>query len=171
MQPFYVVCHLFHNFELLKHVYMKKILCLFSLLIAFTFTRAQTTVLPVPVQIDWLQLKETEHDFSTIPQGKPVYYNFEIVNSGSSALKLDNVQASCGCTTPEWSTDPIAPGSTAKIKVGYNAAGEGFFEKFITITYNTTQTKQIKIRGTVWIAPQGPAPVNASIDFLKKQTL
>ena len=119
---------------------------------------------------DVLQLKETEHDFSKIPQGKPVYYSFEIVNTGKIPLKLDNVSATCGCTTPEWSRDPIAPGATAKIRVGYNAASEGFFEKPITITYNTTQTKQIKIKGTVWKAPEGPAPTNASVDFLKKQT-
>jgi hypothetical protein len=55
--------------------------------------------------------------------------------------------------------------------VGYNAAAEGYFEKFITITYNTTQTQQIKIKGTVWKGPQGSAPVNAAVEFLKKQTL
>ena len=117
-----------------------------------------------------LNLKETEHDFSKIPQGKPVYYSFEIVNTGKTPLKLDNVTATCGCTTPEWNQEPIAPGATAKIKVGYNAAAEGPFEKFITITYNTNQTKQIKIKGTVWKAPDGSAPANASIDFLKKQS-
>lgn len=119
---------------------------------------------------DALKLKETEHDFAKIPQGKPVYYTFDIVNTTKSPLKLDNVVATCGCTTPEWSRDDIAAGATAKIKVGYNAAAEGYFEKFITITYNTNQTKQIKIKGTVWKAPEGPAPVNASIDLLKKQS-
>jgi hypothetical protein len=119
---------------------------------------------------DVLKLKETEHDFGKIPQGKPVYYSFEIVNTGKVPLKLDNVVASCGCTTPEWSHDPIAPGASAKIKVGFNAAAEGPFEKPISITYNTTQIKQIKIKGTVWKAPEGPAPPNASVDFLKKQT-
>ncbi len=123
----------------------------------------------VPVE-DPLQLKETEHDFSKIPQGKPVYYSFEIKNAGKTALKLDNVQASCGCTTPEWSQEPIAPGTTAQIKVGYNAAAEGVFDKFITITYNSNQSKQIRIKGTVWKAPEGSAPANASIDFLKKQS-
>jgi hypothetical protein len=54
--------------------------------------------------------------------------------------------------------------------VGYNAAAENYFEKFITITYNSTQSKQLKIKGTVWKAPEGPAPANASIDLLKKQT-
>jgi Protein of unknown function (DUF1573) len=119
---------------------------------------------------DVLNLKESEHDFSSIQQGRPVYHIFEIVNTGKTALKLDDVHASCGCTTPEWSRDAIAPGATAKIKVGYNAAAEGVFEKSITITYNSNQSKQIKIKGTVWKVPDGSAPANASVDFLKKQT-
>ena len=119
---------------------------------------------------DVLKLKETAHDFSQIPQGKPVYYSFEITNLGKTELKLDNVQASCGCTTPEWSRDPIAAGATAQIRVGYNAAAQGPFEKTITITYNTNQSKQIIIKGTVWKAPEGSAPANSSIDLLKKQS-
>jgi Protein of unknown function (DUF1573) len=147
---------------------MKKFATLFVLLAAFLFVGAQTTAIPE----DPLQLKETEHDFTKIPQGKPVYCYFDVVNTGKTELKLDNVQASCGCTTPEWSRDPIAPGATAKIKVGYNAASEGYFEKTITITYNEThQTKLLKIKGTVWKAPEGAAPANASVEFLKKQTL
>ncbi|MEO7982634.1 MAG: DUF1573 domain-containing protein [Bacteroidota bacterium] len=129
-----------------------------------------TPVISVPVTEDVLILKEAEHDFTSIPQGKPVYHFFEIVNTGKTELKLDDVHASCGCTTPEWSREAIAPGATAKIRIGYNAAAEGNFEKFITITYNSNQTKQIKIKGTVWKVPDGSAPVNASVDFLKKQT-
>lgn len=116
-----------------------------------------------------LLLKETIHDFGQIAQGKPVYYFFEIANTGSVPLKLENVQASCGCTTPEWNKEPIPAGGIDKIKVGYNAASEGNFEKFITITYNGNQTKQIRIKGTVWKAPSGSAPVNPSIQFLKQQ--
>ncbi|MDZ4796007.1 MAG: DUF1573 domain-containing protein [Bacteroidota bacterium] len=123
----------------------------------------------VPVE-DKLTLKETEHDFEKIPQGKPVYYSFTITNNGKTPMKLDDVHASCGCTTPEWSREAIAAGASAQIKVGYNAAAEGAFEKFITITYNSTQTKQIKIKGIVWKAPEGSAPANASVDYLKKQS-
>lgn len=129
-----------------------------------------TTPTTVTAAEEVLKFKEIEHDFNKIPQGKPVYYSFEITNVGKTAMKLENVSASCGCTTPEWSQDPIEPGAVAKIKVGYNAAVEGTFEKFITVTYNTNQTKQIKIKGMVWKAPEGSAPVNASVDFLKKQT-
>jgi len=144
---------------------MKKFLTL--LLFAGCFSFAYTQQVP---PADNLLLKESEHDFAYIPQGKPVYYSFEISNTGTTILKLDDVHASCGCTTPEWSRDPIAPGSSAKIKVGYNAASEGFFEKYITLTYNGNQTKLIKIKGTVWKAPEGSAPANTSVNFLKKQT-
>src|SRR5215467_6416142 len=121
---------------------MRRILALCVLLVSFSMVNAQTSPQTDAQQPDVLQLKETEHDFAKIPQGKPVFYVFQIVNTGAVALKLDDVHASCGCTTPEWSHEPIAPGATAQIKVGYNAAGEGSFEKFITITYNGNQTKQ-----------------------------
>jgi hypothetical protein len=146
---------------------MKKIPTLIVLLAAFFFAGAQGN----STAQDALKLKETEHDFGKIPQGKPVFYSFEIINTGTEPLKLDNVQASCGCTTPEWSQEAIAPGATSTIKVGYNSAAEGQFDKSITITYNTNQTKQLKIKGTVWKAPEGSAPANASVQFLKKQTL
>lgn len=146
---------------------MKRTLFVFVLLTAFFFAGAQGNT----ITEDVLQLRETEHDFSRVPQGRPVYHTFVVTNTGNKALKLDNVQASCGCTTPEWSQDMIAPGASANIRVGYNAAAEGNFEKFITITYNTSQTKQVTIKGTVWKAPEGIAPVNASVQFLKKQTL
>jgi hypothetical protein len=161
---------------------MKKIILSILALGLFIFSYAQNghsandghnhgaTAAPAVLADDILKLKETEHDFSKIPQGKPVYYSFEIVNTGKTELKLDNVVATCGCTTPEWNRDAIAPGTAAKIKVGYNAAAEGYFEKMITITYNTNQTKQIKIKGTVWKAPEGSAPANASVDLLKKQS-
>jgi hypothetical protein len=121
------------------------------------------------VVADPLSLLEEIYDFGTIPQGKPVYHFFGVANTGFVPLKLENVQASCGCTTPEWNKEPIAAGSSDKIKVGYNAAVEGNFEKFVTITYNGNQTKQIRIKGTVWKAPAGSAPGNASVQFLKQQ--
>lgn len=151
---------------------MKHLLTLSILLICFSAVFGQTTpAVQAASQAEVLKLKEIEHDFGQIPQGKPVYYNFEIVNTGSTPLKLDDVHASCGCTTPEWSREAIAPGATAIIKVGYNSAAEGYFVKPITITYNTTQTRQLTIKGTVWRAPEGAAPANASVQFLKKQTL
>ena len=115
-----------------------------------------------------LILLETTFDFGKIPQGKPVNHNFTFRNGGKSDLKLVNVQASCGCTTPEWEKEKsIAPNETSTIKVGYNAAAEGPFSKTITITYNTDQNKIITIKGEVWKTPSSSAPVNNSSSILK----
>ena len=141
---------------------MKKLFVLFSSFLLAMVLHAQTAD-------DALGLKEAAFNFGSIPQGKPVYHTFQIVNKGTTPLKLDNVQASCGCTTPEWSKEPLAPGATGTIKVGYNAAAEGHFEKSVTVQYNGNSTKQIIIKGEVWRAPAGSAPANASINFLKQQ--
>ncbi|MBS1598748.1 MAG: DUF1573 domain-containing protein [Bacteroidetes bacterium] len=115
-----------------------------------------------------LILKETTHNFGKIPQGRPTTYTFEITNTGKEPLRLDNVQASCGCTTPEWSKEPIAAGANATIKVGYNAYAEGAFNKVVTIFYNGTQTKTLTITGEVYKSPVSSAPENASVQFLKQ---
>ncbi|MEO8824128.1 MAG: DUF1573 domain-containing protein [Ginsengibacter sp.] len=116
-----------------------------------------------------LTLKETEFDFGKIPQGKPVTHLFEFTNTGAIPLALDNVQASCGCTTPVWNKDTVAAGQTAVIKVGYNSANEGPFNKSITITWNGDQTKQIIIKGEVWKTPVTSAPLNNALITLKNE--
>jgi hypothetical protein len=116
-----------------------------------------------------LNLKETEFDFGKIPQGKPVTHVFEFTNTGTTSFSLDNVQASCGCTTPVWNKDVVAPGATSKITVGYNAQNEGQFAKPVTITYNSNQVKQITIKGDVWKTPVTSAPENTSVNSLKNE--
>lgn len=115
-----------------------------------------------------LLLSETTFDFGKIPQGKPVTHIFDVTNIGKDSLHIVNVQASCGCTTPNWDRNKVqAPGAKTSITVGYNAAGEGPFTKPITITYNGTQTKQIIIKGDVWKTPVGSAPENKELGKLK----
>jgi len=118
-----------------------------------------------------VDLKETVFDFGKIPQGRPVTHEFGVINHSTDTLKLENVQASCGCTTPIWKNDPVAPGGSTKINVGYNAAAEGNFEKIVTIYYNGSQLKTIVIKGTVYKAPATSAPTNSSIDLLKQTNL
>lgn len=129
---------------------------------------AKLTAAPEVKPAETLSVKEEVYDFGKIPQGKPVHHQFEIVNTGKTPLKLLNVQASCGCTTPEWEKDKDIPaGGSSNINVGYNAAAEGPFNKLITITYNENQTKQITIKGEVWKTPAASAPVNSAASELK----
>ncbi|HUQ66989.1 MAG TPA: DUF1573 domain-containing protein [Flavitalea sp.] len=113
-----------------------------------------------------LDVKETSFDFGKIPQGRPVTHNFEILNKSNKPLMIDNVEASCGCTTPEWSQEPVAPGATSLIKVGFNASSEGKFQKTITIYYGD-KVKGLKITGEVYPMPTTSAPPNASLSTLK----
>lgn len=159
---------------------MKKIITLLFVTSSVIAANAQQTkpavnVVPattdgkvVAPPVETLVLKESEFNFGKIPQGKPVTHIFEITNTGKDSLKIVNVQASCGCTTPEWERDkPLAPGATAKITVGYNAAAEGPFTKPVTITYNGTEIKQLFIKGEVWKTPASSAPENKSMGDLK----
>ncbi|MDB5201501.1 MAG: hypothetical protein JWQ27_910 [Ferruginibacter sp.] len=152
---------------------MKKLLVVAGLCFFAAGVSAQTSVKPVSVIAEvklpdeGLTLKEAEYNFGKIPQGKPVTHVFEVTNTGKTPFKLDNVQASCGCTTPEWDREAIiAPGATSKITVGYNAAAEGPFTKMITITYNGTQSKQFQIKGEVWATPAASAPSNEGLKNL-----
>ena len=131
-------------------------------------TSATQNVLTIAQADEMLTLKETEFDFGKIPQGKPVTHVFEVANNSKVPLNITNVNASCGCTTPEWEKDKtVAPGEKTKITVGYNAAAEGPFTKFITVTYNEAQSKQITIKGEVWKTPGSSAPENKGLNDLK----
>lgn len=150
---------------------MKKLAIVVSLFITVLGVRAQavnnggTAATPAP---DVLLIKDNSHNFGKIPQGRPAVYTFEIVNTGTEALKLDNVQASCGCTTPVWSREPIEAGATAKIQVGYNAYAQGPFTKTVTIVYHSNRTKTLTISGEVYAAPVASAPENSSVQLLKQ---
>jgi Protein of unknown function (DUF1573) len=126
-----------------------------------------TASLSSPKQ-ELLTLKEAAYNFGKIPQGRPAVHIFEVINTGKDSLKLDNVQASCGCTTPEWSREAIAPGAASNIKVGYNAYAEGAFTKIVTIYYKGDQTKTLTISGEVYKSPAISAPENSSVQFLKQ---
>lgn len=155
---------------------MKKfitVLAFFSIsfiLQAQVMSTSQVAPKPVEAVEESLGLKELSYDFGKIPQGKPVTHIFDVENIGKDSLKIANVQASCGCTTPEWEREKVqAPGEKTKITVGYNAAAEGPFTKSITITYNGTQSKQITIKGEVWKTPATSAPENKDLKSLSEE--
>lgn len=90
------------------------------------------------------------HDFGKIKQGVPVTHEFTFTNTGKIPLVITNVQASCGCTTPAWSKDPIPPGGQGFIKATYNAASMGGFNKTVTVMANVENGfKQLSIKGEV----------------------
>ncbi|WP_018617660.1 DUF1573 domain-containing protein [Spirosoma luteum] len=79
--------------------------------------------------------KET-HDFGKVEQGKPVTYVFEFKNTGSDPVVINDAQASCGCTKPSWTREPVMPGKTGTVSATFNAAAAGPFNKSVTVTSN-----------------------------------
>ena len=101
-----------------------------------------------------------EHNFNTIPEGPAVSFDFDFKNIGKEPIVLSTVQASCGCTTPNWSKEPILPGKSSKITATYNTQGRpGNFTKTITVNSNVG-TKILKISGMVEKAPDASVPQN-----------
>jgi len=92
----------------------------------------------------------TTFDFRKIKQGVPATHEFKFTNTGKTPLVITNVQASCGCTTPDWTKEPVMPGGQGFIKATYSAASSGAFNKTVTVTANIeTGFVQLTIKGEV----------------------
>lgn len=102
-----------------------------------------------------LKFNKETHDFGKLTEGPLATYNFEVTNTGTAPVVITSAQASCGCTTPEWSKDPIMPGGKSVIKVGYNTSGRpGPFNKTITVMSNAENaTTILTIKGDVTAKP------------------
>jgi len=107
--------------------------------------KARVLVLPK------LSLDKKEHDFGTIQEGTVATTEFIITNTGESDLVIANATATCGCTVPEWPKQPIAPGSSAPIKVSFDSNGKpGQQSKMVTLITNTeTGTETFSIKANV----------------------
>lgn len=92
------------------------------------------------------------HDFGKINEedGKATFV-FNFTNKGNAPMVVSRVQASCGCTTPTWTKEPIEPGRKGSITVTYNPLGRpGAFTKSITVYSNSSEEQvNLTIRGEV----------------------
>jgi hypothetical protein len=97
-----------------------------------------------------MKFKEETHNFGKIEQGKPVTQEFVFTNVGTEPIIISNVSASCGCTTPSYTKDPVLPKQTGTIKATYNAAAMGAFNKSITVFSNAeSPTLTLFLKGEV----------------------
>lgn len=112
---------------------------------------------------DVIKISTEKYDFGKIKQGVPVTTVFTITNKSNKPVVIENAWAECGCTTPEFERPPIAPGKTSKIKVGYNAAAMGHFDKNVNIKFaGINEPKVVKITGEVVDAASAATPEKAT---------
>ena len=104
-----------------------------------------------------LNFERTDYDFGTIKEGQKVNYTYKFTNSGAAPLILQSVQPSCGCTSPDWTKDPIPVGGTGFVKVEFDSSGKpGMQNKMVTVTSNTWP-KQMKLNFKAMVTPKTDA--------------
>ena len=91
------------------------------------------------------------HDFGTILEGEQVVCYFDYTNTGQGRLVIQRIESSCGCTTPDWSREPLAPGEGERLQIVFDATGRsGAQFKQVTVVSNAANQKvQLTIRAHV----------------------
>ena len=100
-----------------------------------------------------IKFDKLTNDFGTFSESSPaVTCTFTFTNVGNQPLVVNQAVASCGCTVPEYTKDPVKPGEKGEIKVTYNGTGKfpGHFKKSITVRTNgKVEMTRLYIEGTM----------------------
>ena len=128
-----------------KLFYYSFILLLFS---CNNITSGELKSTQVIVEIVHINMNTLQHNI-------PKDTTFTITNVGEYPLIIQNVETSCGCTTPSWTRKPIKPGKKGEIKVIYDAKYPGRFHKTITVFSNVDEGSiKLSISGEVEFCDQ-----------------
>ncbi|MBR9860520.1 DUF1573 domain-containing protein [bacterium] len=141
---------------------MKQIVLLLAVIVGLGtigFTNAQKIEISQDA-MSKIEFEKKTHDFGEFEEGIQATTVFKFKNTGNAPLVLNAVTPSCGCTSPSWTKEPVAPGEEGEIKVVYNSKGRpGQFTKTITVKHNGEGgTVFLNIRGVVKKAEVAPEP-------------
>lgn len=124
---------------------MKRLLFFVPLMVICLSSTAQ-------MAITTMKVSESQHDFGTFKEeaGRQTY-DFVVTNTGSQPLVIQNVVASCGCTTPEWTKNPIPAGGKGKVTAIYDPKDRpGAFNKTLSVYTNSKpEVTVLTIKGEV----------------------
>lgn len=128
---------------------MRKILSIIAITFISLTAVAQDNKADAPV----FKFEEVTHNFGNVKEGPDATFDFKFTNVGKTPLIIQRCSASCGCTTPKWSTAPILPGKTGVITVKYATKGRiGSINKTVYIKSNAKSLKEqyeLYIKGSV----------------------
>lgn len=131
---------------------MKNLISFTLLLVVFISGRIFAQTVDPTISFD----KET-HDFGNIKEedGK-VRYDFQFTNTGGKPLIINQVRASCGCTAPDWTKEPVLPGKKGFVSATYDPLNRpGPFNKSLTVVSNATNPNIVLyIKGDVTAKPK-----------------
>lgn len=129
---------------------MKKIgFILLALVLSTSFMLAQTNSNNKAPKAEFVN---NSHNFGKVEESAGTISTvFTFKNVGKAPLLIQRVQTTCGCTTPEYTNEPILPGKTGTIKVTYSTIGRpGTFDKDVTVFTNVPdEIYKVNIKGEV----------------------
>ena len=102
-----------------------------------------------------LEFAELTYDFGTVKSDNgPVTHEYVFTNKAETPVTIMSASASCGCTRPKYSNEPVKPGKTGKITVSFLPKGQkGYISKNVKVRYRAAGEKMrsitIKITGNV----------------------
>ena len=130
---------------------MKKLLIMAVCLLSVSMAQAQTQkqkvstsevkVTGVTKAENYAEIKfdTLRHNFGKFSKKDPIVKcSFKFKNTGTAPLVIHQAFASCGCTVPTFTKEPIKPGETGVIDVTYNGTDKfpGHFQKTVTVRSN-----------------------------------
>ncbi len=128
---------------------MKKLFLTLSVAL-FGFAAQAQEVQETPAEGAKITFEDKVINYGKVEKGANGTRVFKFKNEGTEPLVLNSVRASCGCTTPKWTREPIAPGAEGEIQVKYDTNRMGNFHKTVTVQSNATnQTVVLTIKGQV----------------------
>lgn len=99
-----------------------------------------------------VKFEKNEYDYGSIKEEVEVAFSdFEFTNTGTSPVIIQRIVASCGCTSPTYTREPVLPGKKGNVKVAYNTIYRpGTFRKSIRVYTNVPDTVfTLTIKGNV----------------------
>jgi hypothetical protein len=89
-----------------------------------------------------ISFKKKTFNFGIIKPDQVVEHTYVFTNTGGSPLKVTDVKPGCGCTTPDWTKEEVAPGDSGKITVRFDPKGKvGKQKKSVEVSSNTVPNK------------------------------
>ena len=122
---------------------LQQLFLVFGLVVLVSFAGAQKPQ---------IVFESLEHNFGSFKESDGVQTTtFKFTNKGAVPLVLSNVRASCGCTTPKWTREPVAPEGSGEIQVSYDPKNRpGAFNKTVMVSSNAENgTTILRITGRV----------------------
>jgi hypothetical protein len=129
-----------------------------------------------------IEFKNTTHEFGDIKEDGGIAETvYEFTNTGNQPLIINNVRASCQCTTPEWTKEPVLPGKNGFVKVGYDPRNRpGAFSRNMNVFTNSQPAVTVLvIKGNVTprertveeLFPRAMGPIRWKSNFISMGTM